>query len=365
MNDTVTLIIPIRDRDAWRIEKLVGSLRAQGADPCVVVVDYGSTKAYAGQYGALCRSMGLEYERMETEGLPWNKCHAINRGVRIAQTEYICTVDVDVYFVSDPISVCISDPRGKAAFHVNAFWLDRDGNERKAKPAGLGGPGGFQFVTKRAFEQAGGYDERIVYWGQEDNDWSERLKALGYEMVWLPEPHRVYHQWHESCSSGWYRPVTASYDTLRYCLENMVNPIIKQDWGRAIGASDRPIMDLIEHHQPSVIRFGPNELSKYFHVARLVETKRIGSFIRLDFGNRLIKRPLSAVSDIVKSMLRPVTALVGLDCTKKINDNFDFFYSCLPALKANGLRDFFITADASSVFLFWQDQSRYMGTDPQ
>jgi hypothetical protein len=354
MDDSITLILPIRDRDVWRLEKLVRSLRSNGGDPRAILVDYGSSAPYAERYAETCRSLGILYERMETEGRPWNKCHAINRGVRLSESEYVCTADVDVYFVSNPFPDCARDSKRKVMYHIPAYWLGKEGDEKAAMPAGLGGPGGFQFVRRSAFEESGGYDERIVYWGQEDNDWPERLKALGYEQVWLPEPHRIYHQWHPSPESGSLRPVTASYSTMLCCVQNRADPIIDQAWGREVRKDDRPILSMMGNMDPLVVEFETNALSKYFAIVSLVDMRKKCAFQRIKLGSRRVRRPLSAMSGIAKSLLRPIGAMTGLDCTDKINSNFNYFYAALPALVSSGLRDYFVSRDYSEVFLLWE-----------
>jgi hypothetical protein len=355
VDKSVTLVIPIRDRDSWRIEKLVGSLRDHGGDPRVIVVDYGSSKEYSEAYAKIAHSLGIDYEKMHAEGRPWNKCHAINRGARLANSDYVCTADVDVYFATNPLPFCLGSHASKTMFHIYTYWLDMGGDLKSARPAGLGGPGGFQLLPRAAFVESGGYDERIIYWGQEDIDWPERLKRLGYEMIWLPEPHRIYHQWHPSPEAGYLRPTTASYNTMSYCVENKSSPVLAQDWGGALPESERPILPLLKVGRPVMVRFDANALMKYRNLVGLLETKTLGKFIKLDLGPRKIRRPLSSTARKVKFALRPITALVGLDCSEKINGNFDYLYAVLPALMKDGLRDYYISKDLSSVFLLWNN----------
>jgi hypothetical protein len=353
MNDSITLIVTIRDREAWRIEKLVGSLRLHGGEARAIVVDYGSEKPYAEQYAAVCRSIGIEYERMETEGRPWNKCLAINRGVRLARGEYVCTADVDIFFTSDPLTYCVEHYDEKKMFHIDTYWLGKGGDIGAATPAGRGNPGGFQFIGKNAFEESGGYDERIVFWGLEDLDWPRRLGQLGYEQVWLPERYRIYHQWHSSSGGGARRPAIASFDTMSYCIENRINPVLSQDWGKAAGLSDRPILSMIESRTPDIVRISKNALMHYGNIDILLDTRGWGRFVKLELGARLVKRPLSRFAGVAKSIMRPITAVAGLDCDEKTNRNFDYFYAMLPVLLENGLEDYFIVKDLSEVFLYW------------
>jgi GT2 family glycosyltransferase len=353
MTKSMTLIIPIRNRSAGRVLQMVQSLRKQEESADFIIVDYGSSDGFAREYSELGKQPGIVYERMYTIGYPWNKCHAINHGARIAQTDYICTVDADIYFATNPVAFCAADSRDKAMYHIDTYWLGPSGNERKAKPAGRGNSGGFQCVSKRAFEESGGYDERIMYWGMEDLDWPERLKALGYEQVWLPEPHRIYHQWHPRAENGYLRPETASFDTMRSCLQNRLNPVLKQDWGRPVTLADRPILPLIHSSKPEYLELASNALMHYGNLERILETKKHGTFVRLGLGSRLIKRPLSQASALVKKMLRPATAIAGLTCSDKINCNFDYLYSMLPVMRNHGLRDFYIEPDLSAVYLLW------------
>jgi hypothetical protein len=353
VDDIVTLVLPLRNRDSWRIERLVGSLRSHGADPRVLIIDYGSDRPFAKQYEEIAAELGLEYERMEAEGTPWNKCRAINRGARLANSGFVCTADIDVYFKTDPIRYCKERWSEREMFHIRSFWLPRGGGEDRAVEAGEGTPGMFQFVDRTAYEESGGYDERIVYWGMEDLDWPMRLETLGYKMLWLPEPHRIFHQWHQPSESGRLRPDMASYQTMRYCIENLMVPVIRQDWGKPISRDDRPILAMMGSRTPEVVRVGKNALMHYGNLGIILDTKGADHFIKLDLGPRLVKRPLSRFSGIAKTLLRPITAAVSLDCDEKTNRNFDYLYAMLPALSANGLADYFISSDLSEVFLYW------------
>jgi hypothetical protein len=334
---------------------LVGSLRLNGGDPRIILVDYGSKKIYSDKYVEITRALGIDYEKMHAEGWPWNKCHAINRGAKLAEGNYVSTVDVDVFFTSDPFGFCLKQETKKKMFHINSYWMREKGDERTAIPAGHGTPGMFQFIETKAFQESGGYDERIVYWGLEDLDWPARLLACGYEQVWLPEPHRIYHQWHRPSESGKLRPETASFNTMRYCFENRINPVLKQEWGKSLGLADRPILSLLKKAKPVEVPLATNAFMRIESLQILLDSRKSGGFVKLGLGPRLVKRPLSRFARAAKSMLRPISASVGLDCREKTNCNFDYFYAMLPALIENGLRDYFLSKDLSEVYLLWKD----------
>jgi hypothetical protein len=239
-------------------------------------------------------------------------------------------------------------------FHVPCFWLGPEGAEARAVEAGKGSPGGFQLVERAAFESAGGYDERIVYWGIEDLDWPERLRRLGYVQKWLPEPHRIYHQWHRPSEFGALRPATASYNSVTFGVENRLKPVLEQAWGRALARSDRPILDLID--TGSAVRGIEVPVNSIMHgefIDRILETRGEGSFVRLDLGPRLIQRPLSRFSSAAKAILRPLAALTSNSVVDKVNANIDYLYCYLPVLEEQGLRDYYIDDDFSRVYLLW------------
>jgi hypothetical protein len=354
MKDVVTFVIIVRDREACRVQDVVDSVRENGADPSFIVIDYGSTKVFASQYVALCACVGLRYERVLTQGQPWNRSHAINCGARLAGTKFVVASDVDMLYTSNPIKYCLDHFSGKKMYHIDTYWLPKDGNRTRARFAGHGTPGPFQFISRTAFDESGGYDERIKYWGQEDLDWTSRLRALGYEQEWLPEPHRLYHQWHNHSGNGFLRPETASFDTMSYCLENRMNPILMQDWGKATTSSDRPILACIEKSKPIVVRIARNEFEHYENLDLLVGTREHGGFVKLELDNRVGHMPMSRFSKGMKSIFNPFVKRIGLECTEKLNTNIDYLFSMLPTLTANGLLDYFISTDMSTVYLFWE-----------
>ncbi len=352
---SVTLIVPTRNREARRLRDLVSSLRARGANPQFLIVDYGSEQPFAEQYEALASELGFRLETMHSQGLPWNKSRAINRGVRLAETDYVATSDIDILYDTDPLSYCLAQNRDDACFHVDTYWLDKAGDRRKALPAGHGNPGGFQFIHRSAFEKSGGYDEKIVYWGLEDLDWPARLKRLGYEQVWLPASHRAYHQWHPKAETAGMRPETVSYDSAATCMANLANPVLRQAWGQPLGYADRPILAAMAGGEiPDVVQIPANGFVDYRIFEALLETREGKGYARLELAARLIRRPLDRFRNAAKTLIRPLSAMTGNTIIDKVNYNFDYIYRILPVLYDHGLRDHYVSASLDSVSLLWR-----------
>jgi hypothetical protein len=351
MKDRVTFGVIVRDRALDRLETLVRSVRDNGADPAFIVVDYGSSDDFADQYQLFCAKEDLRYEKMHTQGRPWNRSHALNRIARMAQTRFVVVSDVDMIYVSNPIAYCLDAFEPDTMYHVDAYLIPKGGDLKKAYYNGRN-PGPFQFIERSAFERSGGYDERIRYWGQEELDWVSRLIALGYKQVWLPEPHRLLHRWHPVSEQGGMRPVTANYATVERCFSNVLKPRIDQDWGLAVGPEDRPVMTLMGKEPPCPLDMSIGELGTQKGVQRLGEALLKERFLVLNLGPRLVPRPLTALADPVASLLRPITALTSLSCVYKANGNFDYFYALLDALQGGGLLDYYIVPDLTRIYLY-------------
>lgn len=350
MQNKITVIITIRNRDTLRIEKQIASIRSAGADPAFYIVDYGSQESYAKQYCTLCTKFNLQYTHIYAEGLPWNKCRALNYGAKTAKTPFIVTTDADMLYESNPFKYCLDNYEDKTMYHMETYWLPKNGDKKKAKYAGHGNSGGFQFIAKSAFEEIGGYDERMLYWGVEDLDFPDRLKKIGYTQVWLPDTFRLYHQWHPVSEANCRRPQTATVNTLKYAWENQLTPVIKQDWGKTLTEKDRPILQELHNRKPKIIELQNSELSSWETADFILNTQK-ERFIKLVLGRRINNGLFMRIKNAAKIVLKPVSAFTAMSST--INMNFDILYELIPLLQNHGLRDYYIESDLSSVFLLW------------
>lgn len=358
MKDKITVIITIRNRDPWRIEKQVKSIRDTGANPSFHVVDYGSTSEYRDQYEELCKELEIQYTHLYAEGLPWNKCRAINYGARQAQTPFIVTSDVDVIYDGNAFQWCLDNYKDKHFYQIESFWLPKSNKKSKSKSAGHGSPGLFCFTHKSAFEEVGGYDERYEYWGLEDLDWPERLKKVGYNQIWLPTEFKIFHMWHISMSDSIYRPYTASQNSIRFSVENLIQPILNQEYGKSLRIEERPILKFIEEKEYKTISFRDKSFSFWGNWAELLSEKFNGCY-KIIIGNRIKKRPLQIFRKQTKFLLKPCTALTSNRIETNVNISFDYFYECIPLLKKIGLCDYYFSDDVSYIFLLFKsgDQS--------
>ena len=356
MKDKISVIISIRNRDTHRIENQIQSIRSTGAYPNFHIIDYGSDAAYAHLYTAMCRELGLQYTHMYAEGLPWNKCRALNYGVRHTQTPFVVTSDADVIYDANIFQWCLDNFQDKCFYQVESFWLPKNNNKEKAQSAGHGSPGLCTFLEQSAFEKIGGYDERMVYWGFEDLDFPDRLKKIGYTQVWLPDTFKLYHQWHPVSEANGKRPQTASVNTLKFSWENKISPVLNQNWGSPLTEKDRPILAELKKtssiNTTCCVNLTTSILNDWQAADIVLNTRRKG-LVKLILGPRLKKRPLDCLRNPIKIILKPFTALTGNTVISNLNANFDILYEMLPLLLRNGLIDYYIAQDLSYLYLLW------------
>jgi glycosyltransferase involved in cell wall biosynthesis len=130
----ITVIYTIRDRDHRRIKESVESMRNSSSfNFNVIVVDYGSKAACSDKVKELCLALELNYIRVETEGLPWNKSHAINIGARNANTKFIVITDIDMLFEGDILSESLNSIGAKMCSIVALFgYLEMAGKIKQS-----------------------------------------------------------------------------------------------------------------------------------------------------------------------------------------------------------------------------------------
>ncbi len=354
MKDKITVIITIRNREAKRIENQVESIRMNGADPSFHIVDYGSDAEFAASYETICNKLNLRYTHLFTEGLPWNKCRAINYGVYKAETPFIVTSDVDMIYEDNPFQWCLDNYQEKSMYHIKTYWLPKNGNKLKASFAGYGNPGGFQFISKEAFFESGGYDERIEFWGHEDFDWPGRLQKLGYKQVWLPDSFKLFHTWHTKSLENIHRPLVAEYNTGLYCFQNLLNPIITNKKVNFDAPNNRPILKKIDTISPVAIELEAMRSINYYYLESIAKTINEKKFIKISFSQRIIQHKFPRIRLFFQRVCNKFSKITGCRCIPDYNHNFDIVYNLLTTLQQNGLIDYYISKDLSCIFLLFQ-----------
>jgi GT2 family glycosyltransferase len=194
MND-ITVVIVIKNRDYIRSKRCINSLLEQ-TYPCnITIIDYGSEDKswYSEVFGNNEKVTLIEVTKNTKI---FNKSRALNIGFKQANTEYILSSDIDCIFAPNFIKevMKVLTTKKKAIVLSRKIDLDKSGQEiEKHEPSASGSCIG---INKKWIEKVHGYDEFYTYWGREDNDLVDRAIADGYEIVWITDKTKIYHQWH-------------------------------------------------------------------------------------------------------------------------------------------------------------------------
>lgn len=217
-NESISVIIGIRDRYDYRIINALKSIRTQDYNQDlidIILVDYGSKEKYLRIFDKLCKKFRVKgiWTKIKSN---WNRAHAINIGIKNAKTKYLLASDVDIIFNTDYISKCMKELQINANQALYCKMLDskkgqikkiirisRKTLEKLKKQSisrNLGGnfPYGISIILaqKRFFEKIRGYDEFYEIWGSEDLDLAKRLEKTGVRLHNISDKTFHIHQWH-------------------------------------------------------------------------------------------------------------------------------------------------------------------------
>jgi glycosyltransferase involved in cell wall biosynthesis len=180
----ISVVIATRDR-AQYLERALASLEGQRRAPQfeVIVVDNGSsdgTRELIEQYARTRAEV-----RYAAEPQP-NRGKARNRGAQLARGRYLLFCDDDVALPQEWVAAHAAAQRGSDARVVNGPILNVPSYDFRPRP----GPANYSrafFCTcnvslpKRAFVDAGGFDEGFDLYGWEDTELGVRLRLAGLQ----------------------------------------------------------------------------------------------------------------------------------------------------------------------------------------
>lgn len=146
-------------------------LMLQQSNAEVVVVDYACPQ----QSGDWVEQNFPEVRVVRVnDGSAFQLARARNKGVKSASGEWLFFVDADVRLEADVIRYV----QQLAERRRDCFFID--GSRRPSLRGTL-------LMPKALFNTIGGYDEAIMVWGGEDNEFMDRLQEHGANWMFLPE----------------------------------------------------------------------------------------------------------------------------------------------------------------------------------
>ena len=200
----LTIAIPYRDRDIDRVERCLSSLANQTFKNFeAILVDDGSLQSIS----TLLRTIMSKYDfcryiYTDTRGYPWNKARALNIAGRLATTEYLMLLDIDLILPRDLLALSMNHMDCNTALYVTTYFLPKDFRDwvnidsYANKLPFINCVGGCVCIPTNVFKNIRGFDEYYQFWGREDADLAHRLIKYGLHETWSTEYTRVFHQWH-------------------------------------------------------------------------------------------------------------------------------------------------------------------------
>jgi len=193
--NSITVVMVIKNRVCIRAERCINSLLDQSYPCKIIIVDYGSTdKSWYPDVFNKDKRITLIEVKQNTE--VFNKCRALNIGFKSVTTKYVLSSDIDIIFAPNFIEEIIMalTTKPKSIVLCQKIDLDEEGKEIEThEPSASGSCIG---IEADWIDKVHGYDEVYTYWGREDNDLVDRAVADGYEVVWITNKTKMWHQWH-------------------------------------------------------------------------------------------------------------------------------------------------------------------------
>lgn len=209
----ITVVIGTRNQADFRLRNALRSLRTQQYPRALVkitVVDYASALPVHQEVAAVCAQFEARMIRVDNRPR-WNRAHALNVGIRQADTTFTLTSDVDILFENtyiseaisalqrDPLSVIYSQtwdlPRAAIPFvagEVPSASFAELRAQCTARPWG----DGINATFTHFYHLVRGYDETYEVYGVEDVDLRRRFNWFGLTARSITNRACFIHQWH-------------------------------------------------------------------------------------------------------------------------------------------------------------------------
>ncbi len=201
----LTLVIPNRNRDLTTVARTLGSIAPQLDEQLrLVVIDYGSKKAYQQQLVQLCQQWPkIEVMLCMTQGQLWQKTRAINIVLKRCQTPFFMVADMDMLFHPEfKQKIMPHCQEGQATYFQVGILSETESQTPKAfeqydiKFITDHLATGMTLAPTTLLQAIGGYDEFYHGWGSEDTDLHVRLRNTTIGVHFYQEQTLLLHQWH-------------------------------------------------------------------------------------------------------------------------------------------------------------------------
>lgn len=220
----ITYIYPYRNREIDRVKRSLDSLsRQENKDFKVLFIDYGSDFDIAESVEELILDYSfVEYIYSYSEGKPWNRSKALNIGIKLAESTFLLSADIDMIFhpTFNETLKGLVDAKKVTFFKVGYLSKRETYDKKELIPESYSNQRakGISLYPKAALNAINGFDEFFNCWGSEDEDIIRRLSFLGLDIKFYNQRVLVFHQYHKPFKELNHRILSSelSYSQVRY-----------------------------------------------------------------------------------------------------------------------------------------------------
>lgn len=205
MDNSLTIVIPNRNRDLETVRRSLSSIVPQLNDAArLVIVDYGSAILYQTHLKKLISTFSnIELILCPTQGQLWNKSRCINIVLKTCTTTHLMVCDMDMLwhptFLKNNLETLSINQ--SVYFTVGIMTQEESAVEKAFKDYAVKfqtnqEATGISIFPVAQLKSINGFDEFYHGWGSEDTDVHVRLRNAGYQVRFRESEIYFKHQWH-------------------------------------------------------------------------------------------------------------------------------------------------------------------------
>jgi len=254
-----SIIVGYRNRDLARVKKSLESLKQQNYAGVfeLIFVDYGSDAGYSKEVSQLIDEYPFaNYYYCATDGMLWNRGHALNVGIQKASGSVCVLYDIDLVVESNFLEKLMDIDYEKEFSIHDCYYLPEPADKI---PVDLHHSDidypisyvGLCTVSRSTLLEIKGYDEYYQVWGAEDTGLYQKLEQAGLRRRSVsPDEMALFHQWHPTHAREypdfWYLKM----------LERLAGAFShgKGTFGALLSVEDRPVYEFISHKSKTDIQ---------------------------------------------------------------------------------------------------------------
>jgi hypothetical protein len=349
----------------------------------VIFIDYGSSEGFSSEIKPLVESYSFaKYYYSYTVGYPWNRSHALNTGIRLANSEYILMGDIDLIYSSNTIEGVFKEMEKECTLYAPIYFLNKSFNKwgnlssqyiSKLKDSGDYPIGAVYLVHKEILENIQGFDEYYSFWGVEDRDIHHRIKSLGISSICLDKKkYPIYHQWHPIVSDrkkGFFPEKWWDDMNIHYVLNEDIIIRNQGDWGKLTDKSDRPILCAKE-----VVFDMPFDYAKsyqkpelYIQILKSLSQLNVNECLKIEIKQNNYHPIFQNIIRYTNILSRIIRFPLGVDYIMNV-EREKFFYPQLDLVyiiwqlikKEDVIRDYYIQNETNKIIIKLMMKEEYM-----